>query len=228
MIFNSVLLHTFIIEILPTLLSPDDIHLKTTSQRTPTTSESEVSLLSIPTVKDKISSKSIYTKNIEILNYIFPFYSKDVLEMISHGCHDDVLQTVLSISQSILESQNNNTMKYRYDIRPTEYIPLSKAAKCCSSLYCPFNSYMALRAKASHLDTPCYPASPFESDSNMRKQIVPSLKRRNSSDGEGCYSPTKRFSGEKLFSPKNSPYCQSCKKLGTEGDIFCALCGVSY
>ena len=160
-------------------------------------------------------------KNLEVLKYVFPFYDIDVLDSVFHGCHDDILQTVLSISSSVLENQRRYSPFDTYEHRFKPHIPHSPSSlnghRCCDSPYCPVNSYIALRRRDSD-------SSPFLGTTMRRfsfnEEEINIPRKRSSTSPSSDISITNKLN--------NAPYCTSCKKLGSIGDKFCPICGVSY
>lgn len=181
-------------------LSPPKLHINTPKE------EFKPSLMTLP----NLNQVDVHTKNLEILKYIFPFYDSHVLKVISRGCHDDVLQTVLSISATVLENQRryapiDNTLKPHI---PHFISSRTGRDQCCSSPYCPVNSYLALRKR----DASCSTGS----------------KRFSFNDDETPPPKRHRYSPDGSTSSSTSPFCHACRKYGCVGDKFCPLCGVLY
>ena len=157
-------------------------------------------------------------KNVEILKYVFPFYDEIVLNTIYQGCQDDVLQTVLSISSCVLNKQRRYSPFDNYDNGFKPHMPLSpsimNSERCCESPYCPVNSYIALRRRDSTSPYPSFATKRF----SFNEEEFNNAKRSR-------FSPSEISITDKL---NRSPYCTACKRLGSLGDKFCPLCGVSY
>jgi hypothetical protein len=167
--------------------------------------------------------------NMEVLRQIFPFYDLGALASISRDNNYDLLQTVLSISAYLLETRPSSRADIYYHPSPSSpHHPssfqkmTSSSERCCSSPYCPVNSYLNLRHKSpeimQHLPTPPLTAiSPPHHQSSYERDSSPLYPKRPA---------LKKF----RFSNDNNelPYCESCKKFGINGDKFCPLCGILF
>lgn len=176
----------------------------------------------------------IHRKNIEILKYIFPFYDTGVLKIISRGCHNDMLQTVLSISSCVLESRKHNPPSFE-DAAPekrpektsssTLYKDKLKEDRCCSSPYCPVNSYLYLRKSSPNFLHYTPPLTAPMTAEYKHTGITDILSPEHSTQPR----PAKKFRFS--FDDENRkilPFCNGCKKYGMREDKFCPLCGILY
>ena len=165
----------------------------------------------------------------DILRMIFPFYEPAALSSISRENNYDLLQSVLSISSYLLEKRPSPSSYYRpppHSPPPPPPCSFYKTAphasgRCCSSPYCPVNSYLNLRKKSpeimQHLPTPPLTA------------VSPSYDRSTQSESSETNQPAAPKSKKFRFSTETElPYCDSCQKFGIKGDKFCPLCGILF
>ena len=96
-------------------------------------------------VHSPMSPESARSSHVETLQYIFPFYHRTTLEATLDECKDNLLQSVLRISQEVLSfpapfDERDNMSKLRHRITLfTSSIDRSDSQRpdCCSSPYCP-------------------------------------------------------------------------------------------
>ena len=193
---------------------------------------------------DKNNGYHHHGHSMDILRMIFPFFDPIALNSIFRDHDYDLLQTVLTISSYLLEKRMSSAPSKsvhhhtttppvdstdNYYCRPavSPHTPYhhkkmtSPTGRCCSSPYCPVNSYLNLRKKSpeimQHVPTPPLTSSlsydVTSSSTNIggsRDHQSPKLKKF-------------RFSTESLL-----PFCDSCQKFGIKGDKFCPLCGILF
>ena len=176
---------------------------------------------------DKTDSNN-HNNNMDILRMIFPFFDPTALNSIFRDHDYDILQTVLTISSYLLEKKKSSKPattsefnNYYYHPTVSPHTPYhhnkmtSSTGSCCSSPYCPVNSYLNLRKKSpeimQHVPTPPLTSS-------LSYDVTPSIVRDQSSKSKKF-----RFSTESLL-----PFCESCQKFGIKGDKFCPLCGILF
>ena len=186
---------------------------------------------------DKIqSSTNNGGSNMDILRMIFPFFDPAALESMYQDHEFDLLQTVLTISSFLLEKQQK-----RRETSPNYYRPFTLATpphtpyhhnitttgRCCSSPYCPVNSYLNLRKNSpeimQHIPTPPLTTSSY--DATMSSSAPPhgGIKKEKKTADRSSSNKKFRFSTESLL-----PFCESCQKFGIKGDKFCPLCGILF
>ncbi|XP_066929306.1 doublesex and mab-3 related transcription factor 1-like [Clytia hemisphaerica] len=164
----------------------------------------------------------------EILRMIFPFYEPVALSSISRENNYDLLQSVLSISSYLLEKRQSSSSYYRPPHSPPPPPPSSfyktahASGRCCSSPYCPVNSYLTLRKKSpeimQHLPTPPLTAVSPSYDRSARSE-------RSETNQPVAESKPKKF---RFSTDTELPYCDACQKFGIKGDKFCPLCGILF
>ena len=187
---------------------------------------------------DKNNSSSLYHgHNMDILRMIFPFFDPTALNSIFRDHDYDLLQTVLTISSYLLEKRLSSKSAPHHTTPPVDsdnyycrpavspHAPFhhkkmtSPTGRCCSSPYCPVNSYLNLRKKSpeimQHVPTPPLTSTLSYNATPSSAAIV--------RDHQSPKSKKFRFSTESLL-----PFCESCQKFGIKGDKFCPLCGILF
>ena len=82
--------------------------------------------------------------HVELLRYVFPFYSERTLKLTLEECNDNILQAVLQISQDLLsfrvpfiESDNLSRIRSLATLFSSSVENSSNRPDCCDSPYCP-------------------------------------------------------------------------------------------
>ena len=195
-------------------------------------------------------------RHMEVLKYIFPFYSPSFLESVLHTYNDSILPAVLSICRPLLFVSNSYDHRNSEGKNPQHGTQEYSRPVCCSSPYCP--AQMAFEA-SKRRNSPSYwsdtsmkytmpentrpytPKNNYEQWCQGNRLNMITCNGIDSRDSNPLFSPpSKRMrwsahgrdhsfdqsSTASQVDKESLKFCTSCKKIAEKDDKFCSLCGV--